>query len=647
MSIFISWLDLILKLGLLTGAFLGSFAYLEKVRNKQFSWPLITAFSLPFFLSYKIMDMLGQESRAGTAYLAIVVFCNFFLWVQFWRKKSNLQDFGRPISEAFSAHQLFLRMILGLFIIFCLRGLYLEYPGDAIIYFQRVGQANQDSGIINIASFWQYDANQTFFSSFQQWLVGSDALMRDKLTVVAAVSACLLCTATYRLCLWFSSNRRSAAIATLLGIAFYGNLQISFYLYKILQGATLAMVVYLEAIPLLHPILLTSTFKDLFSSRRICIFVLFTGAIWVCLDCHQEKILYIFAVVLSTSSLTMLKAFSKKSRPPLFTLITFLATIGGLLLLFFNQKPPLNVSPLVITSWLSIGQTTLFTYWPSSPNASYLLLDLISLGLSLIILSVAPGQSKLFYLATVTLAPCFFFVNPIAITGLLKITSPYNIYRLMLGGLPWIFLPVTCDFLSNKQGIKLGYLPGIFLILGLFAYPPIYGKLPHLSARVPTYADGSDLSSVIQHLLLLRQEAGDRSINVLSTPYVNSYLAAWPALTVASSRWLSNDPEVYGEDLAYLFSSNISDTEVAQILSGPAYDVVVLDARENLVYSSWLGRMTTHWPADLIQTQRAFFNGGVLHEYLSQHPEKYVNILNENGFQVYQKRELSISSDSF
>ena len=71
MSIFISWLDLILKLGLLTGAFLGSFAYLEKVRNKQFSWPLITAFLLPCFLSYKIMDMLGQESRVGTAYLAM------------------------------------------------------------------------------------------------------------------------------------------------------------------------------------------------------------------------------------------------------------------------------------------------------------------------------------------------------------------------------------------------------------------------------------------------------------------------------------------------------------------------------------------------------------------------------------------------
>ena len=406
------------------------------------------------------------------------------------------------------------------------------------------------------------------------------------------------------------------------------------------------MIAYLEAVPLLHPILLTSTFKDLFSSRKICIFVLFTGAIWVCLDCHQEKIFYIFSVVLSTSSLTMLKAFSKKSRPPLFTLIAFLATVGGLLLLFFNQKPPLNVSPLVITSWLSIGQTTLFTYWPSSPNASYLLLDLISLGLAILILNATPGQSKLFYLATVTLAPCFFFVNPIAITGLLKITSPYNIYRLMLGGLPWIFLPVICDFRSNKREIKLGYLPGIFLILGLFAYPPIYGKLPHLFARVPTYADGSDLSPVIQHLLPLSQEAGNRSINVLSTPYVNSYLAAWPALTVASSRWLSNDPEVYGENLAYLFSSNISDTEVAQILSGPAYDVVVLDARENLVYSSWLGRMTTHWPADLIQTQRAFFNGGVLHEYLSQHPEKYVNILNENGFQVYQKRELSISSAS-
>ena len=244
-------------------------------------------------------------------------------------------------------------------------------------------------------------------------------------------------------------------------------------------------------------------------------------------------------------------------------------------------------------------------------------------------------------MAAIAISPFFLFANPIAMTGLIKLTSANNLYRLMIGGLPWVFLPLACDALQRDKAIKLRYLTIVFVFLGLLAYAPIYGKLPHIFSRVPAYANGQDLTPIVNHLLATSKQPENTPLNIMATPYVNSYLAAWPNFEVASSRWIVNDITRYGTagaELAYFYSPEITANEITGVIDAKDLDVIVIDQRDGLSYQSWLGRMTQHWTPDLLSSQQALFAGQSLRSYLANQSQPLFELtLEQNGFQIYQK----------
>jgi hypothetical protein len=633
----VSYLDLVGKLLLLLGISLNSIAILQK-SQKGFPDFSFTIFSLfPFFLVYKIVTALGKGSLSGWLYLGVAIALNIIFLSQFLNKNNRLNELLKFLLKIVRTHHWFIIILTGIFIFVCSREIYLEYPSDAVIYFQRVGIANQDAPI-NFGSLWNYDALNTFFFSFQQWLVGSDSWFRDQLTLIAAISVSLLCIATYRLAFWCTQSTTNSIIAVCLSLAFYGNLQINFYLYKILQGATLAMIVYLESIPILWRFLSAEKIDDSLSRKRVYEIGFLAAAFWICLDCHQEKILYFFAILFSFSMLTVIKTSLDRKKPPRSIVFIFTAISAISLILFFLPKAPVSIHPPLIARWFLIGEIDVFTFWPVPPNSAYILLDMVCLGLIFLLFTVADVHSKYFFMAAIAFSPLLFFLNPIIISGLLKLTYSQNIYRLMLGGIPWIFLPISCHYLSQKKGLNLRYLPVLFLLLGFLAYSPIFGKYPHLFMQVPGYANGKDLTPVIDHLLEYSYEHNNQDLKILGEPYTNSYLTAWPQFRVQSNRWLDSNPELYGPGLSYVFSNAISEEEIAAILVQEQYEFIVLNRRDNLDYQSWLGRMTAHWPPTIIQDHRTLFSGDALNQYLLNHPDEYQQILIRNDFHVYHRK---------
>jgi hypothetical protein len=631
-----SYLELAGKLLLLIGIAANSIIFLHRVQKAFPEFPFTVVAVFPFFFSYKVMTALGKGSLSGIFYLWIAIALNIVLLIQLFRKDIRHRYFLDPLLKIFRSHYWFVAILIALFAFFSIREIYLEYPSDAVIYFQRVGLANQDTAI-DFSSLWRYDSTKTFFFSFQRWLVGSDPWFRDQLTLVGAINACLLCVATYRLTFWCTQSIVSSMIAVFLSLAFYGNLQINFYLYKILQGATLAMIIYLESIPILWRFLWTNRTHDFFRSRVYEVIAL-AAAFWICLDCHQEKVLYFFAIIFSVSSLALIKSLLNKKKPPLLIGFSFLVISTVSLILFFSPNQPIHIYSSLVTQWLSIGDINIFTYWPIPHNSSYVLLDFVCLGLILIVFTAEDINSKYFLVAAIAAAPLLCFLNPVIITGLLKFTNSLNIYRLMTGGIPWIFLPVACHYLSRYKNINLTYFPILFVLMGFLAYAPIFGKYPHLFMQLPGYATGKDLTPVVDHLLEYSYKHNETNLMILSEPYTNSYLRAWPQFQVLSNRWLSSDPELYDADLAYLFSAQISDDKISKILSQEQYDFVILNRRDNLVYQSWLGKITAHWSPYILQEHRALFSGDSLNQYLLNHPEEYQQILIRNDFHIYQRK---------
>ncbi|MEM9116374.1 MAG: hypothetical protein AAGD09_00660 [Cyanobacteria bacterium P01_F01_bin.56] len=639
-----SWLDLGVKLIFLLTYTMALWIYAQKLAPKSLPLPLFFIASLPFFLPYKIAIALGKGSILNELYTAIALLGFAVLLILAIRRpilgKSTLYQYG----NLFRQHRIFSCLLILIFIFFCMRGLYLEYPGDAITYLERVGQANQDSPV-NISSLWNYNSTINFFSSLQQWLVGTDYLLRAKLRFIAAFSACMLCVSTYRLSLWTVRRHQTIGVLTvLLFLGFYGNLQISFFLYKILQGATLAMIIYLEIIPIVYSFLSNIFSSKLFSSVKLFELCLITLATWLCLDCHKEKVFYLFAIIYSYVFLQTTAYSLNKRRPPVLIILIFLLIFAYIIVLFVSGKPPIYPLPPLTHEWFSVSQYTVFSYWPSPPNSSLILLDLMIFGLAIILITNYSVQSKYFFMAAIAIAPFLFFLNPIVMTGFIKLTNPVNLYRLMIGGLPWIFLPLACYVLQRDKAVNLFYVPVVFIFLGLLAYAPIYGKLPHLLNRVPSYANGQDLAPVVNHLLEVSNRQDRVSLNIMATPYVNAYLAAWQNFSVNSSRWISNDLAVYGPagaELAYFYSSDITDNEITETINAKDLDVIIIDHRDELSYWSWLGRMTQHWSPDLISSQQILFAGHSLRSYLENQPQLiFEKTFEKNGFQIYQ-RDLS------
>lgn len=635
MNPFVSYLALLGKLILLIGVCLNSVAIYLRIHKSFPYFPFATFSILPFFLIYKIISAWGKNSSLEFIYLAILILINLFFLSQLIREKNELNKILRFTLKIIRSHRSFIYLLIGIFVFFCFRGLYLEYPGDAIVYLQRVGLANQDTDL-NLNSLWQYQSTNVFFSSFEQWLVGTDKWLRDQLTIIAAINAVILCAVTYRLAFWSTQKQRNSLIAVLLSLAFYGNLQINFYLYKILQSATLAMIVYLEILPIIYDFLVTPKNCDVHDKNKIFNLLFLILALWICLDCHQEKLLYVFSILMSASALMTIKSIMERQKPTFVMVGLLCLTLILSLALFLRDKNFIYLDAQLVDRWFSIGDFDFLTYWPNH-SSSYLLLDFVSLGLALVVISSAGSRSRYFFIASVTLAPILFFLNPVAVTGLLKLTNSANIYRLAIGGIPWVFLPMACSYLEDKKDIKLNVLPLIFVLLGLLAYTPILGKYPHLLMQTPGYADGKDLTPIIDHLLDYQYEYSEDPLNILSEPYTNSYLMAWPQFNVVSNRWITSNAEQYDPELAYLFSEQISAHEISEKLRSEDYEFVILNLRESLNYQSWLGRMTNHWSPWVIQEHRELFSGKSLYRYLRSHPEEYSLMLIRNGFHVYHK----------
>lgn len=638
--VFLSWLPAIAKLLGLCFLFLLFVVFSKKVeKDLEYPIPYFLLAFLPFFLLYEILFAAKQETLVPSGYTLVFSTGLILALLLVLRKNNAVSRIRIELINLLGNHKLFFAFLSILFVVLIFRGIYLEYPGDPIIYFQRIGQANQN-GVAFSGSVWRYSSIYTFFGSFQQWIVGTDFLLREKLNLIAAINACVLCLANYRLALWCTQSKKLSVLATLLFLAFYGNLQISFLLYKNLQGATLAMIIYLEIIPILYSVLTTQNFARFFTYKKSIDLLLLGLGVWICLDCHKEKVFYLFAVSVSFALVALIKGISSKRRIPFLVPFVALFFLGFQLWSFLSDRAPSNPFPPLATLWTTVGNYDVFSYWPTPFNSSYLLLDLVSFGLILVVLQIADLRSRSFFIGAVALSPSLMFLNSIAVTGLIKLTATENIYRLMIAGLPWIFLPMACLVLSREKGIRIGYLPWLFLLLGFLAYPPIYGKVPHFFVSVPEYADGRDLSPIIKQLLKENQDAPTGSLSVLSTPYVNSYLAAWPVFTVQTGRWIYNNTDLYGRDLPYLFSSEITAEEIAANLVARDIDIVILDKRQGISYASWMGWMTGHWPPDLIQNQIALFAGESLYRYLEQNTEhSFVKVIDQNGFLAYRKVE--------
>lgn len=633
---YLTWLEFGAKLCLFILVAFNLLLFTTRNNSKIISTPFITYLVSPFFFSYKITEALGRGSINHTCYLTIAILLNIYFVVISFRtfSKKSLKVLRKTFAEKIKAHSGIVVTVLFIFIFFYMRGLYLEYPGDAIVYFQRVGQSNQDS-VANLSSLWNYDAQDTFFSSLQQWFTGSDSLLRSKLRFIAAINSCALCFSTYKTAYWCTQNKKSSVIAVFLSLSFYGNLQISFYLYKILQGATLAMIVYLEALPLMQ-LLLISHYKDIAVPSTPSRITWFLISLWIMRDCHQEKVLYIFSALSCTSIFIVFKSYVSRRKPPTFSTLSSLVTIVLTLLLFLSDKQTSEPLPnYLVSQWLSLRSIEVMTYWPAPPNSAYLLIDIFSLGLVAIVIMNSDTKSKNFFMATVALSPCFLFLNPIAITGFLKLTISGNLYRVMLAGLPWIFLPLACNFLQDFYNIEINKLPLLMLCLGLISYPPIYGKLPHVLTPVPHHADGRNLSPIVEYLLQHASIEPADSIKILADPYVNSYLAAWPQFQVASNRWLRSDPNLYNRILSEILGSEISKADLATRIENENYQAIIINKSENNLYESWLGKVTSHWPPDLLRSHRSLFSAEKLKLCLEQNPEYYLPSFKENGFFVY------------
>ncbi|MEM6517816.1 MAG: hypothetical protein AAF722_00630 [Cyanobacteria bacterium P01_C01_bin.70] len=636
MNSLLSWLDLIIKLFLLGIFGVGAWSLFHSFRQRVLVSPIAIATLSPFFITYKIAAAAGQGGSLDTIYLILAGSLLILLGLFYIYNFSKINQIFQQDFTSLKEHRLLLWCGAGIILFLWIRGLYLEYPGDAVIYLQRIGLANQDAPA-NISSLWQYQPADTFTNSFQHWLVGTDALMREKLGLVAALSAGMLCFATYRLSLWCTPSQPIAVLSVLLFLGFYGNLQISFFLYKILQGATLALIAYLEILPSYWDSLTQSTLKHFRHPSKIAKFLIVITGVWICLDCHQEKILYLIAITFSYIFFSILKNCLQR-KPLAFLAITAFSLITVLLLwLSLSDRPPVSINSPSIHFWATVGESPLFIYWPNQPNSSFMLLDMMCMVLAVLILSQTSVSSKLFFMGTIAIAPIFFFINPVAVTALIKLTHPNNLYRIMIGGLPWIFLPLVCHFLYRQQRLKIQFFPIVFVALGFLAYSPVYGKFSHLLRPIPPYADGRDLSPVVEQLLETSYQHGDRPLNILAPPYVNTYLAAWPQFTLQSNRWLDDNFETRGPDLAYFFGTVINDIELAEMLA-PNFDTIVLDRRDWLSYQSWLGEVTKHWAPDLIQTQRALFAGNNLRNYLENTSDpNFKKTLEVNSFEVYQK----------
>ena len=121
---------------------------------------------------------------------------------------------------------------------------------------------------------------------------------------------------------------------------------------------------------------------------------------------------------------------------------------------------------------------------------------------------------------------------------------------------------------------------------------------------------------------------------------MGSYLRAWPDFVPVSDRWHDNNINAGREELAYVYSAEITDSEITQILTDQDYGVLVIDRRDDLSYSSWLARMTLHWAPNLVESQQALLAGHSLRRYLEHEPAvPFVETFEKNGFEVYQKSE--------
>lgn len=647
MSSYLLWFELGIKISLFLGTACSLWMFVYRKGISFTPFPSFTFLMFPFFLVFKITEAMGIGGANHICYISVAILLNSLWIIHLYPKPAkNLQDIRELISKKIKNHSVLVVSLVFLFVFFCVRGLYLEYPGDAIVYLQRVGQANQDSAA-NLSSLWSYDSDNNFFSSLQQWFTNSDSLLRSKLTFVAAISSCALGFSSYKLAYWATQDKQMSLIATFLSLAFYGNLQISFYLYKILQGATLAMICYLEMLPLLH-ILFIQPLRE--SSNLLPKRYLIPGLLiilWMMQDCHQEKVLYVFAVLLSVSALTLCKSWFTQDKLPEIALLSGLGAIALSGVLFLSNREPIDTLPnYLVTEWFSIGSVRIMTYWPSPPNSSYILLDFICLGLIAIVLVSSNVKSKYFFMAAVALSPYLLFLNPITVTGLLKLTHSANLYRILIAGLPWIFLPLACNFLQKFHDIKIKNLPILLLCFGLIAYPPVYGKLPHAFHRVPSYANGRDLAPIVNYLLRYSAQQPREKVKVLADPYINSYLSAWPNFQVASDRWLRSEPESYDKTLSDLFSSEITEDAIEQRITDENYQIIIINRKEVSGYTSWLGKVTTHWPPELLQSHRALFSGTHLQSYLAHHPDRYLLLFEKNNFMVYSFNPSAESSDS-
>lgn len=541
-------------------------------------------------------------------------------------------------------------------------GPYLEHPSDSVEYFARI-QAWEKARFMNYPSL---RTNTTFSTFYEHWLLqysGFSYGERWGISGLSALTQGVLLWELIRIAKLVTGDIALSGLAGLMSLGYFGYTAISFYRYAVFSGSMFAYLIYLEALILIITLFMKEQWRYL---------LLLPPLLWLCWNNHEQETLLQLTAIAGIG--VTLVIFRYRTLKPQFRNILVVAIVLGIFaaILFCLRNKPINANlnldyqNLYIFNLATVFGKNIYVlrYIPISHIMG--IVGWLSILLALGFLLFGKESRKMDIMASLTLFHLLVFCNPLAIQVLRRIMIVELFHRLTYGSLYWMFLVFFLHHFSDQiEQFTLKFLPvknilektkeitlyplscfciSVLLLVSLYPYDPVFGKMIHVFLKVPKNLDGSDLKPVLRYV---RDNAEQQCIDpdpndnfypirhyVLSDPYVNTYLQGTGYFYTATFRW--DDSQGYESNPLGITTKTATSLDYSEFIGllrarQVCYVIIYLPQKQT---TSWLGKTSNPWPDTYAHTQRHYSPKFL--KWVRESPQDFELVFEQDAMQIFQ-----------
>lgn len=544
-------------------------------------------------------------------------------------------------------------------------GPYLEFPSDPVEHLYRI-QAWEKVLRMNYNADDYSESVSRFAYFFEHWLLQPSHISlgnRTGLLLLSPILQGMLFWQFIRLTKLMTNQTTLSWLGGLMSLGYFGYSAASFYRYTVLGGALLAYLIFLEGLILIISFYLKEEWRYLFLLPPLLVFS------W---NNHQQETLLQFNSVVSIC--TALVIFRYRTISPRIShvmLIVIFALLAICVFIAFN-KTVLDINGATMSTFLvSVstpwgGKMQFHRFEPL--NQMMGVLGWLSMISAVLVLFLNRPYRNLDIMAGLCISPLIVLWNPLLVEVWLRFSLIDVSHRLIYGSLYWlfpvVFLQHICQIYCNSTNTWVyatifNYLPKIklsvlnkfslyiiiifFIILSWIPVEPIRGKMSHLSIKVDSRLDGSNLKPTIEYL---REHASQKCLDpypnanylpirryILSDSYVNTYLLATGYFYAVTNRRESEGYESPFLGLTVYPNEQFSYYEFIETIKKNQICYVVLYLQTQNLYS-WMGAVLGHWSTDSARTIHYYSPKFI--KWITENPQDFELVFEDDVIRVFK-----------